>query len=197
MVEKTKRLRSYFVKGLLVSLVAAGAMGIWVLLASTFGEVEGKVLLTTLLVGIYSLLSLCSLTLAGKRYEWVGLLGVIVTSVALVAGLLTVWMLGDLFSNPTLFEILLKTFYIFGVTGFSIAHASLLLLLSDKPDSTVQSLLMLTIGALGLVAALLVLPVLNNFQHLPEGYWRILGVLAILDVVGTVATPAIAKFRVK
>jgi hypothetical protein len=194
--QNPKQLRSYFVKGLLVSLGVAGLMGIVALLSGEFGMVQGKILLTTLLVGIYSMLCLCCLTLAGKRYEVVALLGVIFSSAALVLGLALVWIIfGDWEVSWPIAEFIWKMFYITGVVGFSLAHQSLLLLLADRPHALVQRLLWYTIIAITAVAAMLIYPVMEGFDLVDEFYWRLLGVLAILDVVGTIATPVIAKLQ--
>jgi hypothetical protein len=194
--QNPKQVRSYFVKGLLVSLGVAGLLGIVALLSGEFGMLQGKILLTTLLVGIYSVLCLCCLTLAGKRYEVVALLGVIFSSVALVTGLMLVWIIfGDWDTPWQIAEFIWKTFYITGVVGFSLAHQSLLLLLADRPHALVQRLLWYTVIAITAVAAMLIYPVIDGFDMVDEFYWRLLGVLAILDVVGTIATPVIAKLQ--
>lgn len=189
-----KQLRGYFIKGLLVALGVAAAIGIWTLLTAKFGPVEGRILLSTLLVGIYAVLCLCCLALAGRSLEVVGLLGVITSTAALVTGLWLVWSMFNWGSGDyTFYEFMLKTFYMTGVAGVSFAHASLLLLLSDRPGKIIQRFIFYTLVAIAVVATMLVYPVLNNFEGLDEFYWRLLGVVAILDVVGTIATPVIAK----
>jgi hypothetical protein len=90
-------------------------------------------------------------------------------------------------------EFIWKTFYITAVAGFSFAHQSLLLLLADRPHVWVQRLLLLTLVSITAVAIMLIYPVVDGFDRIGELYWRLLGVLAILDVVGTIATPVIAK----
>ncbi|HKX24616.1 MAG TPA: hypothetical protein VJM46_05245, partial [Candidatus Saccharimonadales bacterium] len=70
------KLRSYFVKALIGSLVVAAGAGIVTLLVGTFDVLQARILLTTLLIGIYSIISLCCMTVFSGRFALWGLLGI-------------------------------------------------------------------------------------------------------------------------
>jgi len=90
-----------------------------------------------------------------------------------------------------------KVFGIFGILSFSFAHANLLLLLGQRRNTVVLGLLYTTVAIIALVALLICLPIATE-GDIPgsngDGYWRLLGVLAILDVLGTIVLPITGRF---
>lgn len=187
----TASLRSYFVKALLASLVVAAGAGIFALLFGTFDIIQGRILLTTLLIGIYSVISLCCMTASSSRFAAWGLIGIGVSTLSLVLGILAVWV--DFGNHWDVFAQIAKYFAIFGIIGVSIGHQSLLLRLITRPNASARALVGGTVGVIGIVAAMLVVPlVLENFD-LGDPYWRLLGVFAILDVLGTIVAPVVTR----
>ncbi|MDP3209568.1 MAG: hypothetical protein Q8M65_10500, partial [Rhodoglobus sp.] len=82
------------------------------------------------------------------------------------------------------------------VLAVSLAHANLLLLLEERKSPILRAGLFVTVGLIGLLAVLIILPVLTD-GRIPgdnDSYWRVLGVVAILDVLGTIVLPVIARF---
>lgn len=179
---------------IVVSLSLSALIGIITLLSGDFGETQGKVLLTTLLLAGFSITVLCHLAVVGRALQVVGFVGVGVSAVALVAGLLLIWR--D-WGNYDDVEPLLKTFGVFGVLAVSFAHANLLLLLGQRRNQTVRLLLYITVAIIGAVALLLCLPIATGGE-IPgdngDWYWRLLGVVAILDVLGSIVLPVTGRF---
>lgn len=179
---------------IVVSLSLTALIGIITLLSGDFGETQGKVLLTTLLLAGFSITVLCHLAVVGRALQVVGFVGVGVSAVALVAGLLLIWR--D-WGNYDDVEPLLKTFGVFGVLAVSFAHANLLLLLGQRRNQTVRLLLYITVAIIGAVALLLCLPIATGGE-IPgdngDWYWRLLGVVAILDVLGSIVLPVTGRF---
>lgn len=175
---------------IIVSLSLTALIGIVTLLSGDFGETQGKVLLTTLLLAGFSITVLCHLAVVGRALQAVGFVGVAVSGVALVAGLLLIW--AELYSSEGAW----KTFGIFGILSVSFAHANLLLLLGQRRNTVVRTLLYLTVAFVGLVALLICLPILTN-GDIPgydgEWYWRFFGVVAILDVLGSIVLPVTGR----
>src|SRR4051812_32222893 len=97
----------------IVALIGGGA----------FGSIEGRVLLTTLLAGVLSVLVLCYLLTAGTRYQPVGVAGGVTVLVPLVTALFLVWY--DYETDPP--EALSRTFGVGAVVAATLAQASLLL----------------------------------------------------------------------
>lgn len=179
---------------IIVSLSLTALIGIITLLSGDFGETQGKVLLTTLLLAVFSITVLCHLAVVGRALQVVGFIGVGVSAVALVAGLLLIWRDWGNFND---IEPLLKTFGVAGVLAVSFAHANLLLLLGQRRNPTVRLLLYVTVAVIGLVALLLCLPIATG-GDIPgddgDWYWRLLGVVAILDVLGSIVLPVTGRF---
>ncbi|KAA1427180.1 hypothetical protein [Nocardioides antri] len=178
-----KDLRRVVVTLVIGSFTLAALMGIAVLLgAGGFGETQWRVLATTVAVGVTSVALLCHLGLAGRSHAWVGLLGAAVALVAFGSSLELIWGTADTF---TLWSAS-------GTIAATLAQVSLLLTVAARRD--LDWLLVPTLAAAVLVAAMIVGPILNESAPDGDGYFRLLGVLAILDVLGTLVLIALAVF---
>ncbi len=176
---------------IIASLSLTALIGILTLLSGEFGEAQGKVLLTTLLLAGFSITVLCHLAVVGRALQAVGFVGVAVSAVALTAGLILIW------SDFTDSEGVWKTFGVFGVLAVSFSHANLLLLLGQRRNSVVRLLLYLTVAFVALVALLICLPIITNGEipgDAGDNYWRFFGVVAILDVLGSIVLPVTGRF---
>lgn len=129
---------------------------------------------------------LCYLATAGTRFVAVGVAGALAAVVPVAAALIMIWSEWDDFP-----EGLMRTFGV-GVVA-AVTLAQICLLLSDVDTRPVLRLVLGTTVALALVVAgvvsALILGALEN-----DDIWRFLGVVAILDVLGTLVTIAMAKF---
>jgi F0F1-type ATP synthase assembly protein I len=168
------------------SFSVAALMGIAALLGGgDFGENQGRVLLTTLVVGCASICALCYLATAGTRWAAVGVLGGVVMVLPLVTSLVLIW--SDWSSDVS--DGLLKAFGIGVVLASTLSQLCLLLALAD---GRLGAVLWPTIAIAAAVAALVSGMILGEVDA--DGVWRLLGVLAILDVLGTLVTIALARF---
>ena len=186
----TAPVRRWIVRITIGSFSLAALLGIAALLSGgEFGETEGQVLMTTLLVGVVSIAVLCYLTTAGRRTQPAGVAGGVVVLVPLTTGLLMIWSGFD--KEPV--EWIVKTFGTGAIVAATLAHVCLLLGPGGRPGSVARRMLTATIGLASLLAVLTSLLVVG-LQ--PEGdfYYRGLGVVAILDVLGTVVGAALLKF---
>jgi hypothetical protein len=167
----------------------AALLGVLALLSGgDFGEGEVDVLLTTLLVGITSVAVLCYLATADTPFRVVGALGGLAALPTLGVGLLLVWTrIGD-----TDEALSWKSFGIGSVASASLAQVSLLLVLAAAAAPYVRALLAATLAAVAWVAVHVSVIILA--VDAADGSLRLLGVVAILDVLGTVAVAALAKF---
>jgi len=178
---------------IIVSLSLTALLGIIVLFTGEFGEVQGRILLTALLVAGFSIAALCDLALAGRTLRVAALFGVAVALVALVLGVVVIW---HDWSDGGFGEIL-RAFAIAGIWAVSLAQANLLLLLAHRRRSAVRVGLFATIGFIVLVAVLVSLPILTNGEipgDAAPDYWRGFGVAVILDALGTIVVPVLALF---
>ena len=185
----TAPVRRWIVRITIGSFSLAALLGIVALLSGgEFGETEGRILLTTLLVGVVSIAVLCYLTTAGRRSQPVGVIGGAIVLVPLVTGLLLIWAGSDGSSDA-----LVKTFAIGGIVAATVAQICLLLAPEGRGASLARRMLTATIGLAALLAVLTSLLVLGVHPG-DDGFYRGVGVVAILDVLGTVVGAALMKF---
>jgi F0F1-type ATP synthase assembly protein I len=186
----TAPIRKVIVRVTIGSFSLAALLGIIALLrGGEFGQTQFRVLLTTLLVGVVSIAVLCYLATAGRPSQPVGVAGGVIVLVPLVTALLMIW--GDVEHGPS--EGVLKTFGIGTVVAATLAQASLLLTLGERGRPGVRRILVGTL-ALAAVLAGMASALIAGFTPAEGGYYyRILGVMAILDVLGTVVVAALMK----
>ena len=166
---------------MLVSLITSAATGIFIFLVGEFGDTQHNLLLTTLSVGGFSLTGLASTVGAASWWLWLARpVGLATSTVALGLVVLLIWGIVD--SD----DLILKLLETLVVLGLSSAHLSLLgtfrpanLLMWLWHSGTV-------LAAIGL-AYLMVGAIWGQIALDDEElYVRWLGVVAILDVLGTV-----------
>ncbi len=185
----TAPIRTVIVRLTIGSFSLAALMGVIALIGGgEFGATEGRILLTTLLVGVVSVAVLCYLATAGTPFQVVGVAGGLTVLVPLVSALLLIW--GDWENEPA--EWVGKTFGVGVVVAATLAQASLLLVLGGRARRLVRRLLVGTLVMAAVLAGLISYLILGPE---PDGpYFRVLGVVAILDVLGTVVVAALTRF---
>ena len=180
--------------GIIISFSGAALVGIIALLGGDFGETQGKILLTTVLFGAFSITALCHLAIADRAMRIVGVSGLLASGAALVTGLVLIWRSWD---APG-FDDWLRAFATAGILAVSFAHANLLLLLAGRRRAAIRWGLAATLVAIAVVAVMIILPILTDGdipgEDAADVYWRLFGVIAILDVLGTVVVPVLALF---
>ncbi len=184
MTNRPKKLRS-LVTGLVIgSFSIAALFGIIALLGGgELGETEGRVLLTTVIVGVESIAVLSYLGVAGRRSSVVGLVGGVASLVPFGLALWFTWGGSDS-------EALWQTFGVGVTVAATLAQACLLLALHQGGRTL---LLFATLIAMTIVAAMIANAIVNG-EGLGDLYWRLFGVVAILDVLGTVVFGALGLF---
>ncbi|MGI9821857.1 hypothetical protein [Agromyces sp. Marseille-Q5079] len=192
-----KALRGYrriAIVALVASLSITAVVGIVTLLSGDFGEVQGRVLGTTLLIAGASILALCHLSVVGRPVRVVGFVGLGASAVALVIGLLLIWT--PWYDDGGGWPVdLWRWFGITSIIAASLAHANLLLQLSGRRRRAVRTALAITLAAIAVVAVMLVLPLLSDWEIPGDDggeYWRWFGVIAIVDALGTIVLPVVA-----
>lgn len=183
-----KNLRSLVVRLVVVSFSLAALLGIITLLAAdALGDTGSRVLFTTFVVGVESLAVLCYLAVAGTRRSLMGVAGGAISLVPFAIVLWIIW--SETFESDWVW----RTFGISLTLAASLAQACLLAAVADKPRPRVSPMLTATFAAIVVLAAMIIYPI--STQAEPSGwYWRILGIVAILDVLGTILVIALQKF---
>ena len=174
----------------IASFSVAALLGVLALLGGDFGDTQVRVLLTTVAVGVVSIAVLCYLSTAGTSVQAVGVLGGVSVLVPLASALLLIWAEEWLGSND---DAVWQAFGVGAVVAGTLAQACLLLVIARRKSPVVRLLLAVTLVLAALLAALLSALILGGAPD--EDYVaRAVGVIAILDVLGTVVVAALGKF---
>ena len=178
--------RKVFLMTMIISLSISALIGIIIFLIGEFGDIEARILFTTLTIGGFSLTALCSSALQEKhRFAAFAKTGMAISVLGFIMTTLAIWEILDS-------ENIWKVIVIIIILSASVAHISLLLLIRSK-KTNVNVSLMLTLLFILIVAIMLIILVLGDFNMDFEFYYRLLGVFAILDVLGTIVTPILKK----
>lgn len=181
-------LKTVFVRSLLVCLSGTAALAIYALLTASFNLTAVRILASTLLLGLFCMPCLACLTVLDTAYRMVGAAGLAAATGALGSGLWLTWGSHD-WDN---WEVpgLVRSFLFCAVLAVAFAHAALLLRVCG---SALGGLRAAVLACLALVATMMCAAIFNTDMTEADGYWRLLGVLAILDVLGTVCLPVLAR----
>lgn len=168
------------------SFSIAALIGVIALLGGgDFGETQGRVLGTTITVGIACVAVLCCLATGGTPYSRLGVVGGFAVLWPTAQSLMLVWGFDPDWNDDTFF----KAYGLGLVIAFTLAQACLLL----ATAGSVTRVRTLLYGTLAVAAALCVIGCVEILAE-DGSWWRVMGVLGILDVLGTVVTVAMAKF---
>lgn len=168
------------------SFSVAALLGIAALLGGSFGDTQARVLLTTVVIGLESIAVLCYLSTAGRPFAAVGLLGFLVSLVPFLLGLGIIWL-----DDTSDSESIARAIGVGATLAASLAQACLLLALTWSARH--RAALLATLVAVTVVALMIALAIIDG-EDLDDGYWRTFGVVAILDVLGTVILIALGVF---
>jgi hypothetical protein len=184
-----KGARRVAVIAIVASLSITALVGIVVLLTGTDDDALDKVLITALVLAAFSVTSLCHLAVVGRAPQVVGFVGIIASACAFVAAEILIWtdnLSSDANQNWS------RALGVLTVLALSLAHANLMLLLESRTRFIVRVGLPVTLTLIALVAIGIWIPILDNGTF-PDSnsdwYWRVFGVLAILDALGTIVLP--------
>jgi hypothetical protein len=169
------------------SFSIAALMGIVALLgAGDFGETSIRILLTTVVVGCASVVTLCCLVVVGGRFEPVGVLGFLVALTTTGLALLMVWG-----SSDDLIEDLYRVLGVGVTASLTLAQVCLLLGLAGARPSLARPMWVTVV--LAVVVGCMVSAMVTGHEP-SEEFLRTLGIIGILDVLGTLVTISIGVF---
>lgn len=177
-------IKKYIFFTLIISLVISALLAI---LMFIFDKLYIQVILTTLSIGGYSFLGLCCASILTKqKYQYFSLLGIVITIFSLLMVLCTIWWgpIIDFFAQATI---------TLSIVAFSMAHMSLLFLLTESSHKLTQLSLFSTISCIAIVAGMLISLVYIHMFPSNDIYYRILFSIITLDILGTIVTPILSK----
>lgn len=177
-------MKKAFLIALIGALSISALMGVFIMLFGRFGEIEGKILVTTLNVGFFSIMGLVSFSLFKQKF--ISQLGVFFAIFFFLWSVLLTWEVTKLINDSVKMSLSLIV-----VVG-ALFHSSLMLL--TKPDKKpVQIALYSTIALTVIISLMLLYLILIEFHIDREMFFRVLGAFAILDAFGTILTPILKK----
>jgi hypothetical protein len=166
------------------ALCLAALVAIGIFLFGRFGETEARLLGTAVAVAGYSLTGLAASTLLGRRPTWLAPLGLGASGAGFVLMVALIWTAPDDGLLPRVTMTVL-------VLAVVIAHAGLLLPRRADPPAA-GAVLRATLAAGAVLAVMLIALFLFALEP-GEFYFRLLGVAAVLDVLGTLLVPILRK----
>jgi hypothetical protein len=170
------------------SFSVAALMGIAALLGGgDFGTPEWRVLGTTVLMGCSSMVVLTYLASVGTPYVVFGGLGGVADAIAVATALVLIW--GDASGSSS--DSLLKMFGVATVVALTLAQVCLLAAVAWRRPA-LALLLWGTMAMATVLAAMLISLILGS--DIGDNGARFFGVVAIVDVLGTIVTIALAVF---
>ncbi|WP_308819321.1 hypothetical protein [Pseudonocardia alni] len=184
--------RRAMIVAVVASLLVASLCGIVALLGGGFGDLQARIVATTLIVAAFGTSALCHLAVVTRAVRALGFAGLAASVVAAGAALWLVWG-GDGLLEGDGDGSVLKGLLVATIVAISLAHANLLLLLAERRRTVIRAGLGLTLAAIAVVATMLALPVITDGEvGDSEWYWRWFGVAGIVDALGTIALPVLA-----
>ncbi len=179
-------LKKYFLWTLIVAFSISAVIGIFIFIFGDFGEIEVKLLLTTLAIGGYSLTGLsCSVIYIRNHLKIFSIIGIMTSIFACLITIITTWEIIDI-------DDIWKTMIIFIILSVTMAHISLLFQIRPKMNN-IKYLLIATIIFISIVAIMLIKLTIFEFEE--DEYFRTLGVFSILAILGTIATPIMNRIN--
>jgi len=178
-------LKRVFLWTLIVTLCISALIGVYAFLFGQFGDMEIKILLTTLSISFFSIIALaCAAAFEMKKGSILAPLGLAVSLLGLLTFLPGIW--GECFDS----EAYGKTMGIVAIAGFALAHFCLLAIVPlEKSKRWVFYATSAFIFALAIHLSSWIIFEFHN----EEFHIRIAGVLGILDGCGSLLVPILYK----
>lgn len=182
------RPRQLFYRVLIASLIAIASMAIVAILKGDFADTDVRILGTIFTIVLYSWTTYAQSRLLERRPELVllAIAGLVVSAVGFMSALIPIW--GDSGSDDAW-----RTAFIALVLAFALGDIALVLSsrrASDSPATMASAAG--TIATVSVLAAMLVAAILNNGDY-GQSYYRLMAVVGVLWVLGTVLTPILRR----
>ncbi|HET8928534.1 MAG TPA: hypothetical protein VFN24_12010, partial [Microbacterium sp.] len=142
-------LRRIIVGVIIAAFGLAAVLGIIVLLGGSLGETAFRVLVTTAVIGAFSVGVLCCAALVGRRAQVFGMAGVVVTVLSAALVVWNIWV-----DSHEQWELVFRLVWSGVAVSSAFALASLLLLLSSRQRPAVRIGLWITLALIALLLAL-------------------------------------------
>lgn len=180
-----------FLSLFLVALSVGALLGIYIVLFGEMNDLESNILVTTNVMAIHSLAGMiCASIYSQCRRKIFSTLGMGIVFTSLLVWILIIWDIVDynFWDNNTFW---IKTAIVFTILSVAFSHASLLFLLNTQKTILIgiRNAVFITIVFISIMLISLVITETNpNIS-----FFKLLGVLGILSVLGTISLPLLKK----
>ncbi len=183
MQSKTQRT---FLLSFIISIASCGLVGIYCLLLGRLGPLEEKILGTTAAVGGASILGLAA-AIPWERRRWhpIGPIAIGAIAVSLSMIIFTIWI--DWYWSRH--EWFFKSMSVVIITAVALPHIGLISLARLK--RSYEWIRMATVAAISLLGGLIMFVIVTEID--PDFLFRLMGILGIGDVCGTIAVPILHR----
>ncbi|WP_209561510.1 hypothetical protein [Frigoribacterium sp. PvP032] len=190
------RVRPIMLRVVIASLVVAAVVAIVSIATATFGETSWRLIATAVLFTAFALFSWYDADVSSKRSTPFALVSFAVSIYLFVAGMVKIWAPDRAPADPYAYEPW-SAFDGFGgwlvvasIARVALLHVHLVLATGARLRYPVMSVVTsVTLVLVATLAVLLTLPFLFTSLDPGEPYWRAVGVVAVLDALGTVLVP--------
>ena len=184
--------KRYIIMVLVATLCVAAIGGIYAFIFGSFSDIQVRIMITSLSLAVFSLTGLsCAVWIEKKRLLPLAYSGITISGLTWLIILRLTW---DMHENSGHWvETLNKLGGMGAVLSLALAYSSLLLTLR-KSAGVVEYIINFTLGCLSVVTIMLLGLIWFEWQ-VHSQFWRVLGVFAILTVLGTVLTPLVRRLQ--
>lgn len=190
------RVRPIMLRVVIASLVVAAVVAIVSIATANFGETSWRLIATAVLFTAFALFSWYDADVSSKRSTPFALVSFAVSIYLFVAGMVKIWGPERAPTDPYAYEPW-SAFDGFGgwlvvasIARIALLHVHLVLATGARLRYPVMSVVTsVTLVLVATLAVLLTLPFLLTSLDPGEPYWRAVGVVAVLDALGTVLVP--------
>jgi len=184
------QLKRTFLLGVIGSLSLAALLGIWAFLFGNFGDMEWKILFTTMTAALFSLTALgAAVVLERARWRAMMIVSLVISGLGLLTYLPVIWF------EPSWrwvwWDLLIKVMWWQAIWSIALPHAGLLSLAALK--GFFRWVRRAAIGAVFAMAVSVTLCALFEGEPDEELWARIIGVFGILSALGTITVPILYK----
>ena len=184
------RVRPLMLRVVIGSLIAAAAIAIFSIATGQFDDTSWRVLGTAALFAFFALLSWYDADVSAKRSARFALVSFAVSVYLFVAGIVKIWEPDDAYNLNSGFPGFGGWVLLAIIARVALLHTHLVLNTEARLASPVIAVVTkVTLVLVVMLAVLLSLPVLFSAVELNGPYGRTVGVIAVLDALGTVLIP--------
>ena len=180
--------RQLFYRIVVAALCVTALVAILGFLSGDFDETDARVIGTTIALVVYSSTSLAGFSLLNRAMAaLLGYAGIAASALGFLTWMNLIWSDSGFETEGTW-----KAAFLFLVLALGTAHASLLILRQRRTDPpAVRAVIGSTLFLIATLASMLVIALLEEVES--GTYYRFLGVVAVLWVLGTILVPVLRK----